>query len=61
VLWEMVTGLEKGAVPFESWKGRLEAHAIVVDIQEWKKYSSTGDHAAVSKVEEKRLEHSRTI
>ena len=37
VLWEMVTGLEKGASAFESWSGRAEDHEHVVDIDAWKK------------------------
>lgn len=37
VLWEMLTGLEKGAAPFESWKGRAEDLDTVIDIKNRKK------------------------
>lgn len=37
VIWEMVTALEKGAAPFESWSGRLEVYDTVVEIDSWKK------------------------
>ena len=33
----MITGLEKGAAPFESWKGRLEAYDTVIHIDSWKR------------------------
>ena len=32
VIWEMLTGLEKGAGAFESWKGRAEDFDTVIDI-----------------------------
>lgn len=31
-MWEMLTALEKGAVPFESWRGRAEDLDTVIDI-----------------------------
>ena len=32
VIWETITGLEKRAMPFERWKGRVENFDTVVDI-----------------------------
>ena len=32
VIWEMLTGLEKGAGAFESWRGRAEDFDTVIDI-----------------------------
>ena len=32
VIWEMITGLERGAAFIESWSGKLETYDTVVDI-----------------------------
>lgn len=37
VIWEMVSALECGALPFESWKGDVEIYETVVDIGNRKK------------------------
>lgn len=42
----MITGLERGAAPFESWSGRLEAYDTVVEIDSWKKKDEAAALAA---------------
>ena len=32
MIWEMITGLERGAAFIESWSGKLETYDTVVDI-----------------------------
>ena len=48
VLWEMITGLERGAAPFESWSGRLEAYDTVVEIDSWKRRERAAEAAIVA-------------
>ncbi len=38
VMWEIVSGLEKGAGAFESWRGRAEDLGTVIDIGNRKKW-----------------------
>ena len=43
VIWETITGLEKGASAFESWRGKLETYETVISV----------DSARSKKVEER--------
>ena len=40
VIWEMLTGLEKGAAPFESWRGRAADLETVIDIGKRRKWTA---------------------
>ena len=40
VIWEMFTGLEKGAAPFESWRGRAADLDTVIDIGKRRKWAA---------------------
>jgi hypothetical protein len=40
VIWEMLTGLEKCAAPFESWRGRAADLDTVIDIGKRRKWAA---------------------
>ena len=56
VIWEMITGLERGATMIESWRGKAETYENVVDIGSRRVRVTSNDEAQETSGDETREE-----